>query len=632
MPLVFGFPNPQNIQVSAHLHTLGTLIPVLLLRLIMVLIGIHRSPSPGINLLRCSLSNFNHVTTISLNQPAYKNYVNYLPAYMHGLITQQKTSIMSPYHALQYINRPLVLSSLPDVVVSFNGVPVAETLDAIRAAGGKEQTKNRQTVYLIPEPSAEVLRIAKNGGAIATTPAFLNSVNMSCLATLSLVRRIASNFLLTHTYPAFKDANHLSYVKEHWITSEETSTKRKRPVDAAGPSKRPRSEVEDGVEPDAMEDVETTVADSDATPADTIIYAVPPSNTVIGWGPVEDLPDGDGIFCRYVSDTQNNKDEKIVTSVIVKYFLGCLGSTGDEAKTMVERIRGDMGIISGTEQGKELAHLYKCIAIGLEGQARIFPVLEDGQYLGCCLMGAGFRIHAYGTTYTPVTNEILREQVATASSHSASIAGIVGVVDDDDVTDGSLKKLTSMMEFRDVLVDLPLSSVDREKVVVLAKGLQFRQKRLPLSSESIVTAFNLIADNTKEIPKDWPIHPSMLFTDNRTHLVWSAFGDLAPTFEFAGGPRIALDKPSNFPSSISARTISLSDALIDLDSLLRNKYFSGTSGNRRSGPFKDRQWAKLDATSILTAMAKAAGAESKKAGKAKEVVAGSSSNVLDDGF
>lgn len=590
-------------------------------------------------MLRCTLSDYDALVTVSANQPAYKNYTNYLPAYMMAYVTQKKTSVIAPYHQLAYENtKPFVTTSFPSVSVSFNGVPVSETLDAIRNAGGKEMKSKGQLIFLIPSPSSAILRVVSNGGALKTTPAITGSVNLASLSTLSLIRRTISNFLFTHQYPAFIDADHLKYTMEHWPIEVDNGLKRKRLADdVVGPAGKKRAvDVGEGTSSAVEADVLMEPAMEELPPSETIIYAMPPPVIRHGWGTVDQLPAGDGLFVRYISETQNGKGEKAVTALLIRYFLGCLGTNAEGVRSMVKRIREDWGVIAETDAGKELAHICKCIDLGITAQARVFPIIDEGQYLGCALMGAGFQISAYNTVYTPTDNQTLKDRIGAATSHKAALQTIADIASggdpDVDVYD-QVKGCVSMIELRNLLISTELTTQQREQVCASARGLRFRNKPFHISSDNLSLILSAISNPNQELDTSLPIHPQYIFEGNRSHLLWSVFGDLAPTFNFPGGPQIDLTRSKDLPTHVAVRNIALSDALIDLDVVIRDKKYSGASNNRRSGPFKDRIYTKHEARQILTNLCSAVGVVESATNKGKDkVIEAAGGDLLDEGF
>jgi len=153
-----------------------------------------------------------------------------------------------------------------------------------------------------------------------------------------------------------------------------------------------------------------------------------------------------------------------------------------------------------------------------------------------------------------------------------------------------------------------------------------------VSAANLTECFRLIQYPEEKLPSDFPIHYSMLFETDRTSIVWSAFGNLAPTCLFAGGPIIDLTSSRAIPKHVAFRMVPLKDALIDIQKILSEKRFAATTNNRRSGAFKDRMYTGLDATKILSALSSACGVEqSKEKGKGKGPATATTS-VIDDGF
>jgi hypothetical protein len=553
---------------------------------------------------------------------------------MAAYCSQTRASVISPYHPLQYLSSDVLFDNrFPDLVVSFNSIG-SETLDLIRSRGGSELTVKGTKAYIIPAPDSDTIRALVVGGANKITPAPINAVNIASLASLSLVRRIFSNFFFTHQYPGFKDDNHMATVTEQWQLEDE-GLKRKRPLGKQpGTSKRIHrdddEEMDRADEEDEMEDTSPA-----PPPGHRIVWAIPPMRINKAWGNEDEIPDGHGLFVRYVEETQNAYGEKAVTDVICRYFIGCLGSDHGRVKAAFETLKKDMGVISGTSVGKELAHMARCIDFGLQCQARVFPIISTGQYLGCCLLGFGFQIAAYGSVYSPVNTTTLLENVGKAGSHRSAINAIASIAggDADDILKEAMVNVRTMMLLRKGLEGVALTSEQRDQIVVLARGLRFGTKSLNPSAANIAESFRLLQMASEDPPVDRPLHHSALFEKDRLTVVWSAFGELAPTCIFAGGPQIDLTKPpSTRAKHIGFRMIPLKDAVVDIQAALSNKVFSNCSLNRRSGPFKDRIYNGLDGSLILNAMTLAAGVEQvkEKSGRAGPGIEGDS--IFDEGF
>jgi hypothetical protein len=551
---------------------------------------------------------------------------------MAAYCSQNRTSVLNPFHPIQYkTTDPIFSTQFPDLSVSFNNIS-AETQDVIRAGGGAEMMVKGNKVYILPSPRPETVRALVAGGANRIAAAPINSVNIACLATLSLVRRIFSNFFFVHQYPGFIDSDHLERIVDQWVIEEGKGKRKAGSILSSGTSKRVHLDNDEEMAGE-LEDDDLLDDQPSAPPGDRIVWAIPPSRIETAWGDEDEIPEGSGLFIRFVEGTQNQYGERAVVDTILKYFLGCLGSDHASVKAVFETLKKDMGVISGTLIGKELAHMARSIDFGLQCQARVFPVISSGQYLGCCLLGAGFQIAAYGSVYTPVNTSSLAEQVNKAGSHRSSIYAIANIAADgpDDPVFQAVVGVTTMCNLRTGLEGIALTSEQRDQIVVLAKGLRFASKSLNLSAANLAESFRLLHMVNEPIPVDRPIHHSALFEKDRLTIIWSAFGDLAPTCNFVGGQKVDLTAPpSTRAKHVGFRLIKLKDAVVDISTALAQKSFTNCSMNRRSGPFKDRIYSGLDGSLILNAMSQAAGVErgKEKANRAGPSVLGGS--VLDD--
>lgn len=589
----------------------------------------------GVNLLRCTLSAFECFVTVSANQPAYQTYTHFLPAYMEALCTQVKVSVIEPFHPLKYpTTEPLVTTNIPDVSVSFPATPSAELLERIRSEGGKDLNIKGTKVFLLYAPSSEFLRSLVASGAIRTTPAAYESVNIAALSSLNLIRKIFSCFLRTHQYPAFADTDHLELNEANW-TVEASSGKRKATESEPGHvGKRTRTRA--GATPVEDNDEDTIMDDAPALPSgQKIIYAIPPTKGISGWGDDTQLPANDGLFIRFVDETQNSERERVIIEVIVRYFLGCLGPNADACKAAIDKLKSDVTIILQTQVGRELAHIAKCIDIGIQSQARIFPVVSEGQYLGSALLGAGFQIHAYGSTYIPVSSIALQKQIEQAGSHRSSLQAIADIIESDRDEDGNteVRNCKTSLELRTYLCECNTNNEERDKIVQLARGLRFKPRSLNVSVQNIVLALSLIENPSADFPSDFPIHPTKLFEQDRLSVIWGAFGDLAPTPNFPGGPTIDLTTTRDRPKHVGVRLIPLKDAIVDIQVIMSTKKFCGTSLSKRSGPFKDRIYTGVDGTRVIAAFSSAVGVVQAEGSKGKErAVANAGGSLFEDGF
>jgi hypothetical protein len=386
---------------------------------------------------------------------------------------------------------------------------------------------------------------------------------------------------------------------------------------------------------DVDEGAEETSGDTSGTPppGNKVIFALPPPIIKEAWGESETIPNASGIFARYVASLQNGENEKIVPRVILRYFAGCLGSNPSEVRDLNERLQSDFGNLRNTDIGKELAHMAFCIDVGLSSQARIFPVIVEGQYIGCCLYGWAFSIGLHKRVYYPVNGTDLKDFVVKAGSHKATLEYIASLLSDEG-EQNKILDATSMVQLYKVLENATTTAEDREKICIAAKNLKFPCRYLNVSKPNIIKALGLVESGLSNLDDTCPIHPSALFSVDPVEVAWSCFGDLAPTPHFIGGPVIDLTNAGKLPSKIVFRTAPLEKALIDIHQIFIEMKFSGAPNlQRRSGVYQNRVYEKADASAIFTALRSATGSDKGKSAISKDrPILAAASTVLDDGF
>lgn len=504
-------------------------------------------------------------------------------------------------------------------------------MDVLKTYGYYEAVVKGVKIMVFRSPDVDLIKTLATSSAAKTCPAPDGTVNLSCLPVLKLIRKIFSCFLATHTYPAFRNPEHEQSV-EVWDASDDGSSgKRKADNQLGGKQKRVAREGTSGDHDEEMSEADDHTGRSHVPSGNTIRMALPPTRGDTPWGDEDAIPVTYGNFLQFVPDLANN-DTKIVVSVIVKYFLSCLGSTAQEAFSTLESIKVAMGIIGNTNQGKELSHLAKCIDICLLAQARCFPIFSEGIYLGTVLSGFGHTIRIGDSDYTAQTHEIVKGLVNAAGPHKSTITAIARIAWNGSDVDGDGERLniSSMMELRHLVLDeWSLTESKRDEIVKLAKYLSFPSKSWPLSPNHLLDALRLLTGEARDLPNHLPIHPSKLLEQDRIACVWSAFGSMAPTCHFSGGPICRLSDATSSSGKIAWKQVPLADAIADMKRVLSSKEFSKASGNRRSGAFKDRIFDGVVAKDIWSALRLASGSNIAEKKNAKNTgVSGGADNLL----
>jgi hypothetical protein len=536
---------------------------------------------------------------VRYRQPAYCNYINFLPSYMAATFTKSRMPLVNPFNPVTYKIDRLLPIKLPALATNFSGPIPPAIKNSLIEKGYTEATVKGQRVLIFETVDNVLIELLRNNGANPISVCPGNSINISTIPVIVTVRRILSAFLQTHSYPAFRDENQLNDV----TGLEAGSAKGKRKVVSGdfavedAPPARKRG-------PGASESVDDDVV-MEETPASDLISVALPQTIKHGWKEDEDdLVTTGGLFFHYIPDLAH-PDHRTLPSVMSQHFIGCFGSNKNEALEQIKVLRERWGNVSDTELGKELTHLCAVIDIGLRAQARIIPIYSAGVYNGAILSGVGYTIAINRKVYEPLDMTALGADLNRHSGNAGyleAIANCCGATgeDRDTVTDSR-----TFWELKDAVEGMNITENDRDEIVKLAQKLNFK-RHWALNDTIIVNALRLAA-STDDI-KDVPIHPSVLFSSDRLTLVWSGFGFNAPSCNFIGGPVVDLRKSKSASGSISWKTVPLPQALADLQQIVSEKKFCKATGGRRSGPFKDRTFDGKKAKDVWEALVTFSGA------------------------
>lgn len=334
---------------------------------------------------------------------------------------------------------------------------------------------------------------------------------------------------------------------------------------------------------------------------------------------------GPGIIIGY-HDELPKTDKVTVPSVVRRFFYGCLGHDEEEAAQNYADIQQAWGVLAKSSFGNRLTHLFKCIEIALEMQTTVQPIIVKGNYAGCVLQGAAWHLTINGRHYNPYPLEDLKKGLLKVDGHANALWAIfqkISFLTPEDRSE-AWKKCNSTQKLYEYTNALGVGGTENQDAVLkLARFLSFdNEKPLTATANNIELALQYIADGTKNI-LDLPyLHPSMLFTTNRRHLVWSAFGDAAPSFRIDSGRRMLLTKPLEIvlPKSatgapekkninkIAANIVVLPLAIKHLDETFNDKTIWNPHGNAGVGQSVNNMYRTYEGDScqkIVTAFRKA---------------------------
>jgi hypothetical protein len=587
----------------------------------------------GINLLRAPASGCIPIVVVDRYQIAYRQYTTFLPAYISAMNKGIKVRVDQPNHPINY-SGPLVTNDYPPLSISFPKTLPSEASDMLKGVGYYETKVKGTTLFIINEPTLDLVQRISKMGVITTCPAPVNTVNFACLYSLRTIRSIFSAFFRLHAYPAFIDKEHAQLTA--WMGLDEGSDKKRKRDDGDDPkrkSKKPTIDTEES-EGEGESDDEEMAQDGIPKMSESIKWALPAPG-IKGWAEDERIPEGTGVFVQFVSDLASTDGEKAVVTTIRSSFLGCLGSTTHEIIAGMDRIQTAMGIISKTEVGKALNHMAWCIDAGLQAQARILPILSKGAYHGCLLLGWGFTIKLKTGDFVPVENQKLVRQIEDSSPFGATLLAISAIVSGGDASSPIIAEIlgcSTSIQLRKLLLPAHLSESDRTTITTLCSKLRFsKTPHFGINPTMLNRALHLIANPDDDLPDDYPLLPQCIFESDRVILVLSGFGVMVPTFRFAGGPKYDLESSKCLVGHLGVRTVPLREAANDMHRIISEKSFIGTTSNRRSAVFKDRIFTGLDSKSIVESLRSICGilVAGNKNAKEAAAISGGDTNVFD---
>jgi hypothetical protein len=218
----------------------------------------------------------------------------------------------------------------------------------------------------------------------------------------------------------------------------------------------------------------------------------------------------------------------------------------------METLKGEWGVLGKTEAGKQVSHLAFCIKVALPAQARPIPLFVDGRYVGAFVSGYGWVMMVDGKEYRPQEFKTVLEEIEKSTTHTVTLEKILvllGVSGSPGDAMGDVYKIardpsTTMMELRDRCIGGKVSVAETQEIKKLAKSLDFHTAHWSMNANHITRALSLICDVSAALPRDLPINPSVLFTNDRVDVVWSCFGPLAPTFRPNNGQLVSISDPT----------------------------------------------------------------------------------------
>ncbi|QMP84027.1 hypothetical protein [Rhizoctonia solani ambivirus 2] len=510
-------------------------------------------------------------------------YKGNLPAFMAAI--EKDISLVSAYHPFIVDDDELIpFMRLPDVIFSWEFKMADEVKEGLVKQIGdgrlREVVRGGKTVYIAPLDSYEKFTYIRQLKANLITPAFDETANLKSIPLFKMAHRIVSRFTAIHQYPAWVDQAHLDewkkYHQKHIFEDDhdESAHDEEMEVEEDGSSK----EVKVGDITLSAEKGDIWVGRDRFNDAKVVKqsrgkgFISDPSNT--------DIELGDGIFVPFVAPLAHY-DGQTVPDVIRQYFSACLGEDADDVHQLLHTTRTEWGVLGNTTAGKAMTHLFFCMRLAIESQARLLPyVNESSGYNGSFILGAGFTI-SVGTYIKPsVPMETLKASFQKASFHHRGLETILSHLEglDEEALNTLRHNTSTIMQLKRAVENSWMHIKDKAAITKAASLLNFNQTKWRINAESIARLLSLL-NNSGPLPDDLPVSPSYLTESDRLTVLLSCFGDFAPTFKVAGGREVPLDslevtikkapgvkdsgKKDMSLTRIGCRTVPVSEAVAD---------------------------------------------------------------------
>jgi hypothetical protein len=384
------------------------------------------------------------------------------------------------------------------------------------------------------------------------------------LLAVGLLRQIATEFLATQTYPAWRDKDSRREDKDILEQMDfQLFINRVSKVTLHEPSKKKAridDDAEDEPDHDEMEheDIEERQEITWDTLRESVIVAKPsplPFNFNIG-GPAE-VPYLPGLAFPYF-DRMLIPDAQTLRNIVSTFFLRCLGDTRDEQRQIFRTIRSSLEVIPRHRFGAELVHIFLGIKLAIETQTRLYLVYVSTDYAGFCLLGAQFSILIDTTWSEAKSPEDLKKDIAKMSSHSHAVSRLSELLSDCVLRDESGKP-SGVIEkvdpefFRtghnlwEAIQKRVIPSELHDEIYENVRLVSFSRSYKEINPANIRWAIDMVTTKADEpIPEDVPLHVPCAITqmDDRVLKVLSCFGPDSFSFVNMSGSSFAITPSS----------------------------------------------------------------------------------------
>jgi hypothetical protein len=539
--IYFGFENVRDLKVSSSVA------------------------DKGLNLLKCKPFSYPIVGLRTIVQPGYDSYIRGLPSFMKATEIQKKFAITSLGNGTKLPMDRCLPIPLPPIFL------MIRKTDRIDKVIGSD--KKYIELFTRKEGTAYATMFHKDLIKIGTHASVLENVfpvdkHIKPNDTIVAVRvlQMLSSLLLTHKYPAFSDPDATSSRPDKGVDRESYTYKRTLEAD----DRLTKRKIVKVLETEFgsfhnyyKEDIlDSTVLKIEFHSAKPTVSSTP------AWGTTSEIPSTEGIHFPFDEDLAQ-PDGDTIPALIEQYLMPCLHDNPESCiKIFSDMVQSWKSSICRTTFGLSVTHLGRVLLVALPAQARVFPIIHDGVYLGSYMSGSHFSIGIKGVIIRPdsydnnikeldcyQTNDTIMQQIAElCSMNTESQAKVVKI-------GPNIRKLSTFIH-----KSYTLNIETREKLITLASTLRLQTPYKKCTPVNLMWAIDLLVKGV--VPnQNEPMSPGAMFMNNdHFATVMSAFGSHVPSPEIPGASKWKVDSssiPKKMVGVFAFRLCSLESARAD---------------------------------------------------------------------
>jgi hypothetical protein len=377
---------------------------------------------------------------------------------------------------------------------------------------------------------------------------------------LSFLNAIASEFIATQTYPAWKDDDNrrtdeeISQILEMSLRISEA---KRVAIEKPAASKRARTSTSENSEEDVemvdqLDEEYRYVLKWDSL-GESVLTAKPsPLPFTFNFGGPSEVPFMPGLAFPYF-DRMMVPDNTTLRDTLSSRFLRCLGDSREEQRRVYGEIKKGLPELTRTQIGQEYLHVFIGIRLALDAQARLFLVRVSDEYAGFVLLGARFSILVDEQWHHAKSPEELKVDVEAMSSHTSSLNTVCELLSKLKIVSGVAKLDPQAVDpssianghiLWDEIAKRELTNeADMDALTDALRGISFTRSFLIINPANICWAINMITiDKHLPIPHDKPIYVPAAFRllHERILKVLCCFGPDAFSFQNMSGSKFTI--------------------------------------------------------------------------------------------